>query len=54
MIVAIESRNGICTTCGGKIHRYPNPNPASTDGWAHLDRADWIDNPHPISPQAAE
>jgi hypothetical protein len=52
--MAIENRTGTCTLCGGPVYRYPNPAPGGPDMWAHTNRADWIDNPHPISPQESE
>ena len=52
-----------CQTCRGPIHFYP----ARVDGaepvvvgetvigaWAHLNPADWVDNPHPAEPAADE
>lgn len=44
--MAFEHRDGTCTTCSGRIYRYPHPHSDHPDVWAHLDRADWIDNPH--------
>lgn len=46
----------ICKVCDGRIHHYPPPDPI-TEGplgvstWAHLDAADWIDNPHTAEPK---
>lgn len=42
-------RNGTCSICRGKVRHYPS----LTEGpgqWAHLDRSDWIDNPHDPAP----
>ncbi|MCV7208762.1 hypothetical protein [Mycolicibacterium canariasense] len=44
-------RNGTCKVCTGAVRHYPPP--AGVDGpgaWAHLNRADWIDNPHDPDP----
>lgn len=49
--MAMETRDGTCKTCDGKIWRYPHPEPDQfPDKWAHLNRADWIDNPHEAEP----
>lgn len=45
-------RNGECKTCGGKIRHYPHVSVAARQ-WAHMDRADWIDNPHDPDPTDA-
>lgn len=53
MVMARPVRNGTCKTCGGRIRHYPAEalvDSASTARWAHLDRADWIDNPHDPDP----
>jgi hypothetical protein len=46
-------RNGTCAVCDGRIRYYPpglaSGDPYANTSWAHLNRADWIDNPH--SPQ---
>lgn len=44
--MAFEHRDGICTTCSGRIHRYPHPQSDHADVWAHLDRDDWEHNAH--------
>jgi hypothetical protein len=50
--MSIENRSGICATCDGPIHRYPNPNAGQPDQWAHLNRADVIGpNPHDPTPK---
>lgn len=49
--MAFEHRDGTCTICSGRIHRYPHPQRDHPDDWAHLDRADWIDDPHPAVPR---
>jgi hypothetical protein len=49
--MAFEHRDGTCTTCAGRIYRYPHPQRDHLDVWAHLDRADWIDNPHDPVPR---
>ncbi|MCV7230646.1 hypothetical protein [Mycolicibacterium komossense] len=58
-------RNGTCEICDGKVRYYPpveqivTADPNAVDSfppnvpagkWAHLDRADWIDNPHEPAP----
>lgn len=53
--MAFEHRDGVCSICGGRIHRYPHPQRDHPDVWAHLDSADWIDKPHnPVPRQDAE
>lgn len=49
--MAFEHRDGTCTTCAGRIYRYPQPRPNTPDGWAHLNRADWIEHPHAPVPR---
>lgn len=65
-MVAITRKqaSGICVTCGGRAHFYPqpvddatalaeSPDDAPTTGtWVHLDVADWVDNPHPVTVDA--
>jgi hypothetical protein len=48
-------RNGVCATCDGRIRMYPRVgmSPAyreQTEYWSHIDREDWIDNPHKPEP----
>lgn len=48
-------RNGECQTCNGRIRFYPATNQLDQDDigrWSHLDRADWISNPHDPAPTA--
>jgi hypothetical protein len=54
-------RSGVCTTCDGTARFYPapvsdvqalaeSPDDVETTGeWVHLNPADWIDNPHPVT-----
>lgn len=47
-------RNADCGTCGGQIRHYPSPAGSAGPGaWAHLNRADWIGNPHEPNPTEA-
>lgn len=39
-----RNRQGTCTVCDGRIYRYPLGD--SMGSWVHLDKADWVDNPH--------
>lgn len=53
---------GTCSVCGGGARFYPapvsdaqalaeTPDDVETTGqWVHLDRADWVDDPHPVTP----
>ena len=46
-------RNGDCKTCGGRIRFYPAANQldqSSVARWTHLNREDWITNPHEAAP----
>lgn len=51
--MALENRQGVCATCDGPIWKYPHPDPAQGDRWAHLNTADWLENPHDPSPVPA-
>lgn len=53
--VGLPKRNGVCRTCGGRIHHYP---PAAviagqpvTNTWAHVNPGDWLSHPHPAEPK---
>lgn len=47
-------RNGECATCHGQIRHYPPPASGPGPGaWSHLNRADWMTNPHDPNPTAA-
>lgn len=39
-----RNRQGTCTVCDGRIYRYPLGD--TMGSWVHLDKADWVDNPH--------
>ena len=51
-------KRGTCKTCKGAIHFYPARHDAepvvvgdaAVGAWAHLDPADWVDNPHQAEP----
>jgi hypothetical protein len=54
--VSLPKRNGVCKTCGGRIYHYPPPDPITAGSlgisvWAHVERADWVDNPHAAEPE---
>lgn len=52
--VSLPARNGVCETCGGRIHYYPAPGTTTTapgGNWVHLDSNDWVDNPHVAAPK---
>lgn len=46
-------RNGECATCHGQIRHYPPPAEDGPGAWAHLNKADWIKNPHEPNPTEA-
>lgn len=46
-------RNGECATCHGQIRHYPPAAGPGPGAWAHLNRADWMSNPHDPNPTAA-
>ncbi|GJJ24178.1 hypothetical protein [Mycolicibacterium mageritense] len=54
-----RQRSGTCRVCNGEGRFYPKPlaeddmvAEVETAGeWAHLNPADWINNPHPFDPQ---
>jgi hypothetical protein len=65
--VALPKRHHTCKTCNGRIHFYPQPGQALpprgaggylhehvSGAWAHLDRKDWLDNPHPAEPATVD
>lgn len=44
-------RTGVCGRCHGKIRYYPHfSGDVDFGSWAHLDRADWIEDPHDPEP----
>lgn len=45
-------RNADCTVCGGRIRHYPDPAGAGAGAWAHLNRDDWLTDPHDPQPSA--
>ncbi len=55
-----RQRSGTCRVCEGPLRFYPRP-PGSAEApiadnesagdWAHLNPADWKDNPHAPDPQ---
>ena len=52
-------KRGTCKTCKGAIHFYPVLHEAEPivigekvlGEWAHIDPADWVDNPHAVDPE---
>jgi hypothetical protein len=48
--VSLPKRNGVCVTCGGRIHRYPASS-GFPEAWAHVNSDDWLDNPHAAEPE---
>ncbi|QEA10804.1 hypothetical protein [Mycobacterium phage Weirdo19] len=54
-----RQRSGTCKVCEGPVRSYPVPvddegatvADNDTDRWAHLNPADWMDNPHAPDPQ---
>lgn len=58
-------RSGECVTCGGEARFYPapvdeaqavaeTPDDVETSGeWVHLNPADWVKNPHPVTDAAS-
>lgn len=48
--MARPTRNGTCRKCHGRIRHYPAPGDGGSGAWAHMDRTDWLDDPHDADP----